>query len=131
VHDAARPCLRGADIDRLIDELAGHPVGGILASRLTDTVKLEGQPGVIGKTLLREHLWRAFTPQMFRLGLLHDSLNAALRAGRPVTDEASAIELYGLEPRLVEGHSDNIKITHPSDLALAGFYLQQQKTAVD
>lgn len=127
VHDAARPCLRGSDIDRLINELAEHPVGGILAGRLSDTVKREQQPGVITETLLREHLWRAFTPQMFRLGLLQESLSAALQAGRTVTDEASAIELRGLKPRLVEGHSDNIKITHPSDLELAGFYLQQQK----
>jgi len=127
VHDAARPCLRSTDIDRLIDELADHPVGGILAGRLSDTVKREGPTGVIGETLAREHLWRAFTPQMFRLGLLHQSLGAALQAGRPVTDEASAIELHGLNPRLVEGHSDNIKITHPQDLELARFYLQQQQ----
>ena len=130
VHDAARPCLRATDIDRLVGELAGDPVGGILAGRLSDTVKLEEQPGVVAETLPREHLWRAFTPQMFRLGLLHESLSAALQAGRSVTDEASAIELRGLKPRLVEGHSDNIKITHPQDLALAGFYLQQQELGV-
>lgn len=130
VHDAARPCLRASDINRLIDELADHPVGGILAGRMSDTVKLEGRPGVVAETLPREHLWRAFTPQMFRLGLLHESLIAALKAGRLVTDEASAIELHGLEHRLVEGSSDNIKITHPRDLELAGFYLQQQKCTV-
>lgn len=130
VHDAARPCLRLTDIDRLVQELAGDPVGGILACRLSDTIKREGQPGVVAETLPREHLWRAFTPQMFRLGLLHESLSAALQADRSVTDEASAIELHGLKPRLVEGHSDNIKITHPRDLALAGFYLQQQNSGL-
>lgn len=130
VHDAARPCLRAADIDRLLQALADDPVGGILAGRLADTVKLEEQPGVVAETLPRERLWRAFTPQMFRLRLLHESLGAALQAGRPVTDEASAVEMRGLRPRLVEGHADNIKITHPRDLELAGFYLQQQECGV-
>lgn len=130
VHDAARPCLRTTDVDRLIGELAEHPVGGILASRLADTVKLEEQPGVVGKTIPREHLWRAFTPQMFRLELLYEALSTALQSGRQVTDEAGAIELYGLQPRLIEGHSDNIKITHPRDLDLAAFYLQQQQSGV-
>ena len=130
VHDAARPCLRTTDVDRLIDELAADPVGGILASRVVDTIKSEQRPGVVGKTLPREHLWRAFTPQMFRLGLLHEALNAALQSGSVVSDEASAIELHGLQPRLIEGHSDNIKITHPSDLDLAAYYLQQQHFGV-
>lgn len=127
VHDAARPCLRSTDIDRLINALAKHAVGGILASRISDTVKLEEQPGLVGRTLPREHLWRALTPQMFRLGLLYESLSAALDAGVSVTDEASAVEYYGLNPRLVEGLPDNIKITHPRDLELAGFFLQQQE----
>lgn len=130
VHDAARPCLRLMDIDRLVQELADDQVGGILACRLSDTVKREEQPGVVAETLPREHLWRAFTPQMFRLGLLYEALSSALQTGKSVTDEASAIEMQGLKPRLVEGHSDNIKITHPHDLALAGFYLQQQESGV-
>lgn len=128
VHDAARPCLRGSDINRLIGVLDEHPVGGILAGRLSDTVKLERHAGMVEKTLPREQLWRAYTPQMFRLGLLHEALSAALQAGRAVTDESSAIEMLGLRPRLVEGHADNIKITHPRDLQLAEFYLQQQTT---
>lgn len=126
VHDAARPCLRGSDIDRLIEVLGDDPVGGILAGRLSDTIKQEQQNCVIEKTLPREHLWRAFTPQMFRLGRLHEALSAALEAGTSVTDESSAIEMFGLQPRLIEGHADNIKITHPRDLQLAEFYLRQQ-----
>ncbi|MCP4284649.1 MAG: 2-C-methyl-D-erythritol 4-phosphate cytidylyltransferase [Gammaproteobacteria bacterium] len=131
VHDAARPCLRGTDIDRLINALSGHPVGGILANRLSDTVKLEEQPGLVDRTLPRENLWRALTPQMFRLGLLYESLIAALEGGISVTDEASAVEYYGLNPKLVEGFADNIKITHPRDLALAEFFLQQQNCGTE
>ena len=78
------------------------------------------------RTVPRDDLWHAFTPQMFRLGLLRRALGRALGAGHLVTDDASAVELLGLAPRLVEGHADNIKITRPEDLALARFYLQQQ-----
>jgi 2-C-methyl-D-erythritol 4-phosphate cytidylyltransferase len=63
---------------------------------------------------------------MFRLGALHEALNSAINAGVLVTDEASAMERAGLMPRLVEGHSDNIKITRPEDLVLAEFYIKQQ-----
>ena len=126
VHDAARPCLRREDIDRLIDQLAGDHVGGILAVPLHDTVKSADAELRIADTLPRERLWRAFTPQMFRLAALTRALQAELSAGRSVTDEASAMEHADLAPKLVEGHSDNIKITHPQDLELAAFYLRQQ-----
>jgi 2-C-methyl-D-erythritol 4-phosphate cytidylyltransferase len=63
---------------------------------------------------------------MFRLGLLRSALRQALESGQLVTDDASAIELSGLTPLLVEGHADNIKITRPEDFALAEFYLRQQ-----
>ncbi|MCB1852496.1 MAG: 2-C-methyl-D-erythritol 4-phosphate cytidylyltransferase [Gammaproteobacteria bacterium] len=130
VHDAARPCLRGADIDRLMEALADDAVGGILACRINDTIKLETSGGTIAETIPRERLWRALTPQMFRFGLLYASLNNAQRLGKSVTDEASAIELAGLRPRLVEGHADNIKITHLEDLDLAAFYLQRQSRSL-
>lgn len=126
VHDAARPCLRHQDIDRLIEQLADDPVGGLLAVPLHDTVKSAG-PGLrVLDTLPRERLWRAFTPQMFRLSALTGALQKALASGWPVTDEASAMEQAGHAPKLVEGHSDNIKITRPEDLELAAFYLRQQ-----
>lgn len=125
VHDAARPCLRVSDIERLIGELEGHPVGGLLAVPLHDTVK-RAQGGAVVETLPREALWRAYTPQMFRLGELREALSTALERGWLVTDEASALELAGRAPRLVEGHGDNIKITRPEDLALAEFYLRRQ-----
>ncbi|MDP2903222.1 MAG: 2-C-methyl-D-erythritol 4-phosphate cytidylyltransferase [Methylovulum sp.] len=124
VHDAARPCITSADIHQLIDTLYQDKVGGILALPSHDTLK-NVQGGAIVGTLDRNHIWRALTPQMFRYGLLKAALEAAV--GNPaVTDEASAMELQGLQPKIVEGRPDNIKITRPEDLALAQFYLEQQ-----
>jgi len=128
VHDAARPCLRHHDIDRLLDTLSDHPVGGLLASPVADTMKRSDQQGEVIETVDRARLWRALTPQMFRLGMLRTALHNALQQQLPVTDEASAIELSGARPRLVEGHPDNIKITHPADLALAELFIHQQET---
>lgn len=125
VHDAARPCLTSGDIHYLIDSLVDDEVGGILALSSHDTLK-----NVQGKTILgtldRSHIWRALTPQMFRYGMLKAALQAA--EGNPaVTDEASALEMQGRQPKIVEGRPDNIKITRPEDLALAQFYLEQQQ----
>jgi len=127
VHDAARPCVRPADIGRLIAALSGHSVGGLLAVPLHDTIKQATSEGRVQATLPRETLWRAYTPQMFRLGELTQALKQALGAGQRVTDEASAMELAGWQPLLVEGAADNIKITRPEDLELAAFYLQRQR----
>lgn len=127
VHDAARPCLRHADIDRLLETLWDHPVGGLLGIRSINTKKRTDAAGNILETVDREQLWRALTPQMFRLGALTSALQSAIAGGALVTDEAAAMEAAGHQARMVEGHSDNIKITRPEDLALAGFYLQQQE----
>ncbi|MEQ8660846.1 MAG: 2-C-methyl-D-erythritol 4-phosphate cytidylyltransferase [Gammaproteobacteria bacterium] len=129
VHDAARPCVRGTDIDRMLGELAGHAVGGILAVPVRDTLKRCDAAGNITATVDREHLWHALTPQMFRFGTLRQALRDALDSGRLVTDEAQAIEGAGLVPRVVAGHADNIKITHPADLALAELILAAQARA--
>jgi 2-C-methyl-D-erythritol 4-phosphate cytidylyltransferase len=126
VHDAARPCLRRSDLDRLITELADDPVGGILGVPVRDTMKGANADGRIAATIDRAALWHAFTPQMFRLGPLRDALRAAITAGALVTDDASAMERSGLSPRLIEGHADNIKITRAEDLPLARFYLDMQ-----
>ena len=123
VHDAARPCLRRADLDRLLDALRDHPVGGLLGVPVRDTMKRADARGAVEATLSREGLWHAFTPQMFRYGLLIDAIDRALADGVVVTDEASAVEHLGLRPLMVEGHTDNIKVTHPLDLPLAEFYL--------
>lgn len=120
VHDAVRPCLQPGDLDKLLQTLERDTVGGILATPLADTVKHVDDGQRIVDTPDRGKLWRAFTPQMFRYGVLSDALAAALAAGRIPTDEAAAVETrYPGQVRVVEGRSDNIKITRPSDLALA------------
>lgn len=132
VHDAARPCLTGSDIDHLIASLADDPVGGILATPVRDTLK-RAEPGhpatppTIIETVSREGIWQALTPQMFRLEILDRALGAMLDAGSLVTDEAQAVEHQGLSPRLVLGRSDNIKVTLPEDLPRAALYLAAQK----
>ena len=123
VHDAARPCLT-ADIHHLIDSLINDDVGGILAVASADTLKNVQGNNILG-TLDRSHIWRALTPQMFRYGDLKTALEQAV--GNPaITDEASALELQGKQPKIVEGRPDNIKITRPEDLALAAFFMEQQ-----
>lgn len=125
VHDAARPCLTAADIRLLIAELAADPVGGILAISSHDTLK-RVEDGSIVASVDRRQIWRALTPQMFRYDMLRTALQQA--QGNPaVTDEASALEIQGLRPKIVEGRPDNIKITRPEDLALAAFYMEQQQ----
>jgi 2-C-methyl-D-erythritol 4-phosphate cytidylyltransferase len=126
VHDAARPCLRPADLDLLIESLLDDAVGGLLGIPVRDTMKRAEALDRVGETVDRASLWHAFTPQMFRLGSLRAALSDALAAEELVTDDASAMERVGLAPRLVEGHADNIKITRAEDLPLARFYLQQQ-----
>ena len=131
VHDAARPCLRREDLETLIGGLKDHPVGGLLGLPVADTMKRTGADDAVIETVPREHLWRALTPQMFRLGELYDALETALKNNQLVTDDASAMELAGKAPKLVEGHGDNIKITRPQDLALAELYLAQQEVQKD
>ncbi len=120
VHDAARPCLAAADLDRLLAECHEHPVGGLLAAPVTDTLKLCDAGGAsIDRTVDRAGLWRALTPQMFRYGPLCAALDAAFAAGRLPTDEAQALEWTGAHPLRVLGSARNLKITTAEDLALA------------
>lgn len=126
VHDAARPLLRRRDVDVLVEQLQSHPVGGLLGVPVSDTIKRAASDGEIHETVDRSQLWRAFTPQMFRLAMLTNALQQALDSGHLVTDEAQAMEHAGHRPKMVEGHGDNIKITRTEDLALAEYYLSQQ-----
>ncbi|SFM49249.1 2-C-methyl-D-erythritol 4-phosphate cytidylyltransferase [Marinobacter zhejiangensis] len=128
VHDVARPCVSHDDLTRLVTELVEHPVGGLLAAPVTDTLKVAemGDQGVdVCGTQDRSRLWRALTPQMFRYGDLKQALEQAVENQCVVTDEASAIEMAGATPRIVEGRPDNIKVTLPADLAMAEFILGQ------
>lgn len=125
VHDAARPCLSRVDLDGLISTVVEDPVGGLLAAPLADTLKRAdpGQRAV--ETPPRESLWRALTPQMFRLRVLRDALRDAHAGGRLPTDEAQAVEWSGHSALLVPGRADNLKITSPADLVLAAAVLEQ------
>ncbi len=127
VHDAARPCITQQDIHLMIHQLAEHPIGGILALASHDTLKEVNSEGSILATVDRNKIWRALTPQMFRYGALKKALEEAAQNNWVVTDEASALELQGLQPKIIAGRSDNLKITRPEDLALAQFYLEQQQ----
>lgn len=114
VHDAARPGLDAALLDKLMTTVGDDPVGGLLALPIADTLK-RGTGERVAHTVPRAGLWAAQTPQMFRFALLLRALHDAT----DVTDEASAIETLGLQPMLVEGSSRNFKVTLPDDIALA------------
>lgn len=119
VHDAARPGLSIELVERLIDVLREDAVGGILAMPVVDTLK-RADGDRIGATVPRAGMWAAQTPQMFPYALLRRALERAA----DVTDEASAIEALGLQPKLVEGSPRNFKVTLPHDVALAELYLK-------
>lgn len=122
VHDAARCCLTPAHVERLIAEVGDDPVGGLLAVPVADTLKRAQEDLRVTATVPREKLWQAQTPQMFRHGMLLDALERA----PIVTDEASAIEALGLQPKLVAADATNLKVTYPLDLQLAGWILESR-----
>ncbi|EZP40443.1 2-C-methyl-D-erythritol 4-phosphate cytidylyltransferase [Janthinobacterium lividum] len=122
VHDAARPGLTPALIEKLITEVGGHAAGGLLALPVVDTVKRAGPANVSAQTVPRDGLWLAQTPQMFSYALLHKALSEAPDP-QAITDDASAVEALGLAPRLVEGHPRNLKVTLPRDIHTAELYL--------
>ena len=123
VHDAARPCVLTADLDRLIALAGAHAVGGLLATPVSDTLKRANAAGDVTETVPRDGMWRALTPQMFR----YETLLHALASSSDVTDEAQAVEALGMSPLIVEGSVCNIKITLPEDAELAAFYLTKQR----
>ena len=129
VHDAARPCLTAADVENLLIELRDDAVGGLLAAPVVDTLKRADDGGRVAQTVAREKLWRALTPQMFRRDILQRALEGALARGVAVTDEAQAVEALGLQPKLVAGDADNIKITLPEDLPRAERILKSRSAA--
>lgn len=118
VHDAARPCVRPAEVGQLIDAVLSDDsvAGGILAAPVADTIKRADANGRIVQTVPRDDLWRAATPQMFRVHELIDALSGDLTG---VTDEASAMERLGRPVRIVRGRTTNIKVTEPTDAVLA------------
>ena len=129
VHDAARPCLAAADLDRLLEACREDAVGGLLAVPVTDTLKRADASHRCLETVARDGLWHAQTPQMFRYGLLTRAIESALAAGELPGDEATAVERLGLQPLLVAGSPFNIKITHAADVAFAAAVLASRGEA--
>lgn len=132
VHDAARPCLSRADLDALLAIRDKGCIGGLLASPVRDTMKRAtigkevSELVTVSHTEPRDNLWHALTPQMFRLGNLQNALKQCQKQGFEITDECSAIEFMGEKPIIIESKHNNIKVTQPSDIALATILLDMQ-----
>lgn len=124
IHDAARPCVSHQEIQSLIDACVQQQQGGLLVQPISDTIKCSKDGKKVNKTLDRDQLYAAQTPQMFRCGELLKALTV-FEAGS-ITDESSALEAQGQQPVMVLGKSSNIKITHFEDLAVAAAILEQQ-----
>lgn len=134
IHDAARPCVKPNNIEKLIADVIaseiGQTAGGILAVPVRDTVKQSGHMGghlagqmLSQKTLDRDTLWLAQTPQLFPLEALYHYLSQAITQHIPFTDEASLFEYFDQTPLLVEGSHSNIKLTFPEDMLFAQVFL--------
>lgn len=138
VHDAARPCLHPEDLAALIDAGLGHSGGALLAAPVRDTLKRsrrggEEGPAVVDATIPREGMWRALTPQMFRIGDLGAALADVFARGGTVTDDSQAMERWAAArgsppPRLVEARFENVKVTTRTDLDAARRCLAGRKT---
>lgn len=122
VHDAARPCIGTAELDRLL-AARDHPVGALLALPVADTLKRANARGESCASIDRAGAWRAQTPQMFRRGELAEALARAIAEGEAPTDEAAAFERLQRHPLLVPGDARNLKVTSAEDLALAEWWL--------
>lgn len=127
VHDAARPCVTQKCLSRLIHTAITENCSAILAIPVRDTLKCVKQAEQIQSTVSRDFLWQAQTPQIAKLGLLKHAIEQALKDGAHITDEASALEHVGAVVKVVQGRSDNIKITYSDDLELAKLILNAQK----
>ena len=124
VHDAVRPCIKKEDVVKLMDEVADDQVGGILSTRVFDTVKQKNNNGLV-LTIDRQKLHLAQTPQMFRYGILKEAVEKAVERNLHITDESEAVERLGYSIRIVDGSSSNIKITTQKDIDLANYFLKQ------
>ncbi len=130
VHDAVRPCVLPADIEKLISSVSSsisdNESGGLLALPVRDTMKRQNTQQRVQETVDREGLWHALTPQLFPWKNLYKALMEASRQGSVVTDESCAMELAGYRPILVQGSENNIKITQAEDLPMAELILRGQ-----
>jgi 2-C-methyl-D-erythritol 4-phosphate cytidylyltransferase len=127
VHDAARPGLTNRMLTDFLNALQDDAVGGLLALPVADTLKQADAQNRTMKTIPRDSLWQAQTPQMFRAATLQKALENF--EGVP-TDEAQSIEAIGLSPKLVQGELRNMKVTFPQDLALLELLFNAQTEEV-
>jgi 2-C-methyl-D-erythritol 4-phosphate cytidylyltransferase len=125
VHDAARPLVDRGSLVRLERELSGDGVGGLLAVPVVSALKRADDSGRVASTEPRERLWQAQTPQMFRCAILRKAL--AQPGSELAVDCAQAVENIGLQPRLIEGSANNLKISYPEDLKLAAAVLAAER----
>lgn len=125
IHDAVRPCLRKNDLNRLLKIYKTSQVGGVLAVPVKDTIRYFFNKKTV--TLNRKNLWHVLTPQFFPRNLLFRCLAQALKEKIAIPDDFSSLEKYGFFPKKVLGHSDNIKITYPTDLSFVEYFLKKRK----
>ena len=116
VHDAARPCVTFECLSALVKTAVETNQSAILAIPVRDTLKQVTKQHQIDKTVSRELLWQAQTPQIAKIVMLKKAIETALKNNLTITDEASALESVGESVQVVMGRSDNIKITYPGKI---------------
>lgn len=126
VHDACRPCISERLVLNLINNLKNEKVGGLLATPVVDTIKKAGDFDYVAKTVDRNNLYQAQTPQMYRFWIIKKALEEVINNKLTITDETQAVEHLGLKAKIVKSDTRNIKITHPEDIDLANFYLMKK-----
>ena len=126
VHDAARPCVTQDCLNHLVHTAVETGKSAILAIPVRDTLKRVEVGVTIDQTVNRSKLWQAQTPQIAQLGVLKKAIEQAVLSQANITDEASALEYVSESVQVVQGRSDNIKITYPDDLELAKLILASQ-----
>ena len=131
VHDAVRPLVTHSDLDKVIAAARAHEAGAILATPVSDTLKLQSEVMEIISTVSRDRLWRALTPQVFHQQILLRALKKVIDENSEITDDAAALEGLGYKPALVPGVEENIKITTPADLRLAQLIWLNQRNQQD
>lgn len=118
VHDGARPLLSAGDLEKIVEAAEKHGAA-TMAVPAKDTVKLAGEDGFVCRTLPRERIWLAQTPQAFRYDIILNAHRKAREEKFTGTDDAGLVEHLGLPVKIVPGSYKNIKITTPEDLAVA------------
>lgn len=141
IHDAARPAVPTKDINLVIEMAKRERYGAILATPVADTLKAQAAKApladqvdeviYIDKTVDRQGLWQALTPQVFRLGALQQVLDYVEINNLNITDEASAFEALSFPVRLVRGSRKNIKLTYAEDLALIKAIVSSQSGNIE